>query len=149
MTLPAELVRLFVRADWMDRAACRGMDPNWWHPAKAGANRDTPKAKAICAECPVSDECLKYAMDNEQRGIWGGISIGEARRGPARIAERARLRKATRDNPVPHPRPLGEIVHGTHRGYIAERRRGIPPCQPCTDARNEHRRTLRSDGRAA
>ena len=110
---------------WMARAACRGHDPNLWFPQKAGANHNTPKAKAICATCPVSDACLQYALDaGETRGIWGGVAIDAHRRSPEH-------RK------VPTPLP-----HGTNAGYVRERRQGLPHCADCIAARNRYRRAL-------
>ena len=92
---------------------------------KAGANHNTPKAKAICATCPVADECLQYALDaGETRGIWGGVAIDEHRRSPEH-------RK------VPTPLP-----HGTNAGYVRERRQGLPHCADCIAARNIYRRAL-------
>jgi len=36
------------------------------------------KAKAICAACPVMDDCLSYALETNQRsGIWGGTTEKE------------------------------------------------------------------------
>jgi len=32
------------------------------------------EAKAICATCPVREECLEYALEtNQDSGIWGGL----------------------------------------------------------------------------
>ena len=133
-----QFVRIAQRADWMDDGACRGEDPNWWHPPRGG-NTDTLKAKAICADCPVRDACLQWAIDNGERlGIWGGVSIAQHRRG--------------RQSDDPTRRPvyvLGQIAHGTLAGYSAERRRGLPTCQACRDARNAARAQARREGRAA
>jgi WhiB family redox-sensing transcriptional regulator len=38
------------------------------------------RAKAICQECPVRQECLHYALDvGEPHGIWGGLNESERR----------------------------------------------------------------------
>jgi WhiB family redox-sensing transcriptional regulator len=64
---------------WREHAACRGMSPNLFHPSR-GQNTDTEAAKAICATCPVTDECLDYALVNcEMIGVWGGTSERERR----------------------------------------------------------------------
>lgn len=61
--------------DWMDDAACAEIGfepffPEHGHPA--------PKAKRICATCPVIDQCLDYAVRNQiNDGIWGGTSPKE------------------------------------------------------------------------
>ena len=40
----------------------------------------TKQAKAVCKRCPITDECLRWALDNRERyGIWGGKSEYERR----------------------------------------------------------------------
>lgn len=34
-------------------------------------------AKAICAECPLKLDCLTYAIESGQHGIWGGTTESE------------------------------------------------------------------------
>jgi WhiB family redox-sensing transcriptional regulator len=47
-------------------------------------------AKAICGRCPVTEQCLQYALDtNQDSGVWGGLSEDE-RRALKRRAARAR-----------------------------------------------------------
>lgn len=74
--------------DWMLEARCLDADPEAFFPEKGGSTRE---AKRICAACPVRDECLQYALDNDERfGIWGGLSERERRRakrvGVARVS---------------------------------------------------------------
>lgn len=39
------------------------------------------KAKNVCFECPVREQCLKWALEHRQIwGIWGGRDEGEIRR---------------------------------------------------------------------
>ena len=46
----------------------------------ASSSREVRRAKAICGECLVSDECLDYAMRTRQEfGIWGGLTPLERR----------------------------------------------------------------------
>ena len=48
------------------------------------------KAKAVCRECSVKGVCLRWAIDNNQdSGVWGGMSE-EERRSLKRRAARAR-----------------------------------------------------------
>ena len=38
-------------------------------------------AKRVCAKCEVREQCLKWAIDHDERfGIWGGMSERERRR---------------------------------------------------------------------
>ena len=63
---------------WMLDARCLDADPEAFFPEKGGSTRE---AKRICAACPVRDECLDYALANDERfGIWGGLSERERRR---------------------------------------------------------------------
>ncbi len=63
---------------WMVDAKCLDADPEAFFPEKGGSTRE---AKRICAACPVRQECLDYAMSNDERfGIWGGLSERERRR---------------------------------------------------------------------
>ena len=68
-------------ADWKARAACAGYANTYFFPANDAPNFVTSRAKAICAECPVSTECLEYALNvGETHGIWGGKNELERRR---------------------------------------------------------------------
>jgi WhiB family redox-sensing transcriptional regulator len=43
------------------------------------AMRET-RAREICGECPVVEECLDYALEiREPHGIWGGLNETERR----------------------------------------------------------------------
>lgn len=64
--------------EWYERALCPQTDPDAFFPEKGGSTRE---AKRICLGCPVRDQCLKWALDNDERfGIWGGLSERERRR---------------------------------------------------------------------
>lgn len=62
---------------WMADAACRGMDPNLFHPTDRGTetHETVAEAKAVCRRCPVMLECRDYALaENIVHGVWGGLS---------------------------------------------------------------------------
>lgn len=77
----AELWGLFGSRDdvsWHHKALCAQTDPEAFFPEKGGSTRE---AKRICARCEVREQCLKWAVDNDERfGIWGGMSERERRR---------------------------------------------------------------------
>lgn len=68
--------------DWWSRSACRAEDPELFFPAARSVTLfvQLAKAKAICGRCPVSSECLRYALaTGQQHGVWGGKSEEERR----------------------------------------------------------------------
>ena len=77
--------------DWMSDGLCRGTDADLWYPVSLGHERrySTPtleqiaQAKAVCAECPVREDCLVHAKaTGELQGIWGGL-LPEERGAPS------------------------------------------------------------------
>ena len=63
---------------WQERALCAQTDPEAFFPEKGGSTRE---AKRVCATCEVREECLQYALANDERfGIWGGLSERERRK---------------------------------------------------------------------
>lgn len=60
---------------WQQSANCLGVDPDLFFPERGGS---TEEAKEVCQGCVVRQECLDYAMRNdEKRGVWGGLSRRE------------------------------------------------------------------------
>lgn len=73
--------------DWVTRSACKGLDPTIFYPA---TDEEALEAKAVCAECPVQEECLEHAIgQREHNGVWGGATERERQR---IIRRRRRLR---------------------------------------------------------
>lgn len=65
---------------WRDRARCRGMDTALFFPSGKGRHPRgfLDEVKQCCQECPVREECLKFAMNNElPYGIYGGLTAKE------------------------------------------------------------------------
>lgn len=75
----------FERADWMERGACFGQDPEIFHIegkyvlGSARYRMAVAHARSFCDECPVQDDCLAYGM-RQPEGIWGGKTSGQRRR---------------------------------------------------------------------
>jgi WhiB family redox-sensing transcriptional regulator len=56
---------------WSQQALCAQTNSEIFFPS-----HDDPgtEAKQICRRCPVRAECLKFALENNERyGIWGGL----------------------------------------------------------------------------
>ncbi|MCL4445798.1 MAG: WhiB family transcriptional regulator [Actinobacteria bacterium] len=74
-----------MNSDWMEDGKCREVAPAVFFPSDG---LGVQKAQRICATCPVSKECLEYALVNRiDHGVWGGCSERERRR----IIRRRRL----------------------------------------------------------
>ncbi|MDO5671702.1 MAG: WhiB family transcriptional regulator [Actinomycetaceae bacterium] len=78
--------------DWRSRAACLAVDPELFFPIgnTGPAIAQIAEAKTVCATCTVVDTCLAWALENNQdSGVWGGMSE-EERRSLKRRTARAR-----------------------------------------------------------
>jgi WhiB family redox-sensing transcriptional regulator len=66
---------------WQRHAACRGLEAEIFYPSDgegAGDDEAAFEAKAVCAACAVSGECLEYAIAvREKEGVWGGQTAAE------------------------------------------------------------------------
>ena len=65
-------------SDWRDDALCAQTYPDGFFPEKGDNPRE---AKRLCGRCPVSAQCLEFAlsMDVNPPGVWGGLSREERR----------------------------------------------------------------------
>jgi WhiB family redox-sensing transcriptional regulator len=63
--------------EWMAEGLCREIGGDLFFPDDANQWRE---AKAACAMCPVSNECLEYALKENVMGIWGGTTDKERQR---------------------------------------------------------------------
>lgn len=64
--------------DW-SQAACEGVG---WHDFFDGS---ADEAKAMCQRCPIQRDCLRYAVNAHEVGVWGGMTEYERRAMIARI----------------------------------------------------------------
>ncbi len=68
---------------WQLRGACVGQDPELFF-APDGSRGPTRalyevEAKALCAQCPVRQQCLEYALEARMDGVWGATNELERR----------------------------------------------------------------------
>lgn len=72
-----DLAELLRKPAWMESGACRGMSTDTFISSHT---RPLYSAKAVCSNCSVRDECLRYAMEDDSCvGVWGGTSTLERR----------------------------------------------------------------------
>jgi WhiB family transcriptional regulator, redox-sensing transcriptional regulator len=63
------------RLPWMSQGLCIETGNRVFFPPKGAS---AAPAKAICADCPVVQECALYALDDYGLdGVWGGMTVGE------------------------------------------------------------------------
>jgi WhiB family transcriptional regulator, redox-sensing transcriptional regulator len=80
---------------WRNQSICRDTDPDLFFPVGTTGQAliQIARAKEVCGECPVSAECLAFALEtNQDSGIWGGTSEEERR--VMRRAQAARAKAA-------------------------------------------------------
>lgn len=109
---------------WMRQALCAQTDPEVFFPEKGGNNR---LAMAVCAACPVLDDCREWALTQEDfHGICGGMSY--------RDRQRERVRRGW----------WGEPQHGSRSRYSKGCR-----CEPCVQANRDYDAAWRARRRAS
>ena len=151
--------------EWVADAVCGQTDPEVFFPEKGG--NSARQAKAICAECPVLDQCREYALAQDAmslHGVWGGTTQDERRKIRAGLGlnvkqlqpcgTRAAYNRhlaageepcedCTRANFNYHAQRDGRAArpqteHGTTRGYRQHRRLGTTTCVECRKAWAEY-----------
>jgi hypothetical protein len=114
------------REPWMAEGACRGLAETL-----GGRERDrlfyptrgepTKRAEAMCADCPVRQECLDFALRNGMHfGIWGGMSESERQR--MRREMRITTPMATRPEERPQRCPECNVLCTSGAGLTAHRK---------------------------
>lgn len=56
--------------------SCIAADPELFFPQKGAS---AAAAKAVCDGCPREFDCLMFAVEHHQSGVWGGMSERERR----------------------------------------------------------------------
>ena len=74
--------------EWHSRGLCAGDDPDVFFPSHGDPGT---QARQTCAACVVRDDCLGYATDADEFGIWGGLDQDERRN----LKRRQHRKKAT------------------------------------------------------
>ncbi|WP_210571983.1 WhiB family transcriptional regulator [Streptomyces sp. GESEQ-4] len=70
--------------DWRVRGLCLSEDPDLFFPIgsinSGPATLQADEAKSVCRHCPVTRQCLAWAVEmGPVEGIWGGTTEGERR----------------------------------------------------------------------
>ena len=70
---------------------CKGLPTDWWFPEHGDRGNETfARARAICKNCPASEECLEFSLRSPNlHGMWAGLTPKQ------RQAERRRRYRAS------------------------------------------------------
>lgn len=122
---------------WQDQARCQGTPIGVFY---ADGHYVTARAQKLCESCPVSEECLEYALENEDYGTWAGTTPIERKK--IRQQRKIELRR-TVDPRIPTV-PNHDNC-GTNAGYVTVLRiiKKFPydnykNCDECVSAHNEY-----------
>ena len=69
----------YMAVNWA-QAACRGLPTDFFYKIEdRGASKliDVNIFRVVCAPCPIWGQCLGYATQNENYGVWGGMTSEE------------------------------------------------------------------------
>jgi WhiB family transcriptional regulator, redox-sensing transcriptional regulator len=122
-----------VTVDWFDLAACRRHPQELWYPKqwKNGDREIYAAARAICATCPVAEECLEYCLALPSHigniGMWAGTTPEERK-----VIRRQREHAAGRQSNRPG--------HGTPKAWVRHLLADQAPCKTCREAHEEFER---------
>lgn len=81
--------------EWKELARCKGVTHKMFPAGHKDITYITP-AREICAECPVTKECLDYALTfpaGDMHGVWAGMT-------PRQLAAEQRRRKIRPTKPT-------------------------------------------------
>lgn len=108
---------------WRSRSACsiavregRAVIDDWF-PAR-GDLHTMARAQAICATCPVTEECRSYADGRsgraaEKMGVWGGLSTRKREDARFKLTGRGRTNVSTNGNGNGHRPPWARNLRTT------------------------------------
>lgn len=125
------------RQPWRSKAKCKSLSHNEadsiFFVVKGGS---TTKAEKFCEDCPVSLQCLAFAVIHDEDGIWAGTSPRERReirKDPIQVIHlldslpylEDRESQGKSLNIPERPAEPGEVLDITHR---------LPPDQPTLES---------------
>jgi WhiB family redox-sensing transcriptional regulator len=88
---------------WMTDGNCATQPPEFFFPSDGVG---VEAAKKVCADCPVKEPCLEYAIRNRiDHGVWGGASERQRRR---LIKERRARKRVKQPSPERATTPPAE-----------------------------------------
>lgn len=76
--------------DW-EKANCVGLPVNYFYDVEESreAFKEMMLVRPVCMACPIQMKCLKWGFEQEEFGVWGGLTEPErdAFRGSERVKD--------------------------------------------------------------
>jgi hypothetical protein len=96
-------------ADRLIGATCTQVGAAFWFPEPGHVGREERLARSLCFECPVRRQCLRIALESEDKvteyGVWAGYTARPLRR----------MRRLLALLALCPPKTGGNIAPDTHR----------------------------------
>lgn len=85
MSIPADFFSIIRRPkfEWAPLGNCLGIPTEEFYTNGAIKN----EIRQMCETCPVRLDCLLFALENNEHGVWGGTSRVERQRMPKEIVK--------------------------------------------------------------
>jgi WhiB family redox-sensing transcriptional regulator len=113
---------------WLEFAVCVQVDAEIFFPGKG---QSPAAAKKVCRGCDVREQCLQWALDHDERGVWGALTE----------AERKALKRDTPHIPARDPRLC---VNNHNRAVVGVTASGY--CRQCARDRELRYKTRIKQG---
>jgi WhiB family redox-sensing transcriptional regulator len=72
----------YTEVNW-ELAECQGVETDLFYRIEEERNSTAYKyinaVRSICGRCPIQRDCLSYAFEHENFGVWGGLTSMERR----------------------------------------------------------------------
>jgi Transcription factor WhiB len=68
--------------DWK-KASCAGMDTNFFYDIEEMRNGNPERKekmdviRRLCSSCPIFNKCMEWGFEEEEYGVWGGMTSVE------------------------------------------------------------------------
>ena len=59
---------------WYEAPLCAEIGGDWWFIDKDDNNINASLPKSVCGRCEHRVECAEWGIQNEEYGIWGGLT---------------------------------------------------------------------------
>src|SRR6478735_8584868 len=92
------------RNQWAEESLCKDRPRDeLFFTTKRGRPSKSPTFIPICKACPVSYECLNYAIVHNEDGVWGGTTRNQRLRLPKSFVDQLRSLAKTQGWYETHP----------------------------------------------